>query len=121
MPILENNQIRVLYLHIPKTGGTTLNNWLGENVVRSFYSGSAPSGFRVTPQHLPLGDFSVLFGEDWFDWKFAVIRNPYDRLESEYFYLTHNAHKRTGRRPHFSTWVVNNVAGYSRVPMSVGS
>ena len=116
MPILENNGKRVLYLHIPKTGGTTINNWLGSVVRRSFYSGSTPQGFKVTPQHLPLGDFRVLFDDDYFDWKFAIVRNPYDRLESEFFYLTHNAFKRSGRRPDFSTWVVNNLDGFRRNP-----
>ncbi len=114
MPILENAGRRVLYLHIPKTGGTTINNWLGSVVRRSFYSGSPPQGFKVTPQHLPLGDFRVLFDDDYFHWKFAVIRNPYDRLESEFFYLTHNAMRRTSRRPDFSTWVINNLDGYRR-------
>lgn len=116
MPIFENNGRRFLYLHIPKTGGTTINNWLGGVVRRSFYAGSPPQGFKVTPQHLPLADFRVLFGDDHFEWKFAFVRDPYDRLESEYFYLTHNVHKRTTRRPHFSTWVVNNLDGFRRNP-----
>jgi len=116
MPIIENEGVRVLFLHIPKTGGTTLNNWLGTTTKRSFYSGSPPTAFKVTPQHLPLGDIRVLFDDDWFDWRFAIIRNPYDRLESEFFYLTHNAHRRTGRRPDFSAWLINNIAAYKRNP-----
>ncbi len=116
MPILENNNTRVLYLHIPKTGGTTINNWLGASVSRSFYSGSAPTAFKITPQHLCVGDFRVLFADDWFDWRFTIVRNPYDRMESEFFYLTHNAHRRTSRRPDFSTWVINNISAYKRNP-----
>lgn len=116
MPIIVHNNHHYLYLHIPKTGGTTINHWLGSVSTRLFYSGSPPSAFKVTPQHLPLGDFRVLFPDDWFKWKFAIVRNPYDRMESEYFYLTHNFHKRTGRRPHFSTWVVNNLDNLGRNP-----
>lgn len=64
---------RAIFVHIPKTGGSSIRELLG----------------------LPIGDYShptakeyeKAFPEEWGRfYKFAVVRNPWDRFVSAYFY-----------------------------------
>jgi hypothetical protein len=61
MPIFEQGATKILFLHIPKTGGTSIENMLKKHVDMSFYSPVPPSGLKITPQHLQMNDFRILF------------------------------------------------------------
>lgn len=92
MPIFSRNGENVLFVHIPKTGGTTI-----EYLVRDagwelsfFYDGSgAYSRFPLvpcTPQHMHLEAL-----DRYVDWSkisraFTVVRNPVTRFVSEFFF-----------------------------------
>ena len=74
-------QRRCIYVHVPKTGGTSVKKLL--------CPGKSPS-------HTTLHYFSLLFTGPEFRsfFKFAFVRNPWDRLLSAYRFL-----KRGGRGP----------------------
>lgn len=65
----------ILFIHIPKTGGTSIGNWLGN------YCG----GRRTSDKHCTY--------EEWVQENhrpkeyFTVVRNPYARFLSFYFYM----------------------------------
>jgi hypothetical protein len=88
---------KCLFIHIPKTGGNSIQNILNtfsEDDIVTFehhqdgierfevrnkeYNITKHSAYTDYQQQLKLSDFSLLF-------KFAVIRNPWDRLISYYF------------------------------------
>jgi len=106
MPIFNINNKRVLFIHIPKTGGTSIENWLSNFGEMQFYQPGIPTFMKCTPQHLTLNDCNVLFSEGFFDIIFAIVRNPYHRLLSEYFFRTADQLKTFKRRVDFSDWLV---------------
>ncbi|VVT34310.1 sulfotransferase family 2 domain-containing protein [Rhizobium sp. EC-SD404] len=106
MPFIEYNEKRVLFIHIPKTGGTTVEGWLGGLSHLHFHSVGVPAFSKCTPQHYRMQDFRALFGDQFFDFSFCFVRNPYDRLESEF--RMQATIQKTGfwrRHSSFSTWL----------------
>lgn len=84
MPILNHQNTSLLYLHVPKTGGGTIEAWLRTLGPLQFHSVGVPTALRCTPQHLRMADFNALFGTGFFDHVVMTVRNPYDRIASEY-------------------------------------
>ena len=66
---------KTLFIHVPKAGGTSIQQWLFNNC-----NGKSAKG--TYGKHCP---HSLIKEEkDWFS--FGVVRNPWDRLVSAYFY-----------------------------------
>lgn len=65
----------LIFVHVPKTGGTSIAKWLVTNC-------NGVKGRRV---HSPLNSLKTEFNQDAFS--FAVVRNPWDRMLSYYFYI----------------------------------
>ena len=88
MPFFSNKNYKILFIHIPKTGGTTIEDFLCDSFKISFHTIGVPSALKITPQHLQIKDIELLFnGKEW-DYAFSVVRSPYERLKSEFFYRT---------------------------------
>ncbi len=93
MPYFKNNDINLLFIHIPKTGGTTIEEYLypkyniPKNVKSLWLHGPL---FNHSYQHCSYNeimDNKKKLGIDEKNLKiFAVVRNPYTRLISELFY-----------------------------------
>lgn len=110
MPFIECNGMRVLFIHIPKTGGTTVESWLRSLAPLRFHSVGLPPASRCTPQHYRMQDLRDLLGPDYFDYAFTLVRNPYDRIASEY--RMHAAIRGQGfwkAWPSFSLWLEENI------------
>jgi hypothetical protein len=84
MPFVQIGTTRLLYLHVPKTGGGTIEAWLKSLAPLRFHTVGVPVALRCTPQHLRMSDFRALFGDGFFDHAVMTVRNPYDRIASEY-------------------------------------
>lgn len=117
MPFVELGQRKLLFVHIPKTGGTALTEWLGGFGPVHLHSNGKPMGALTTPQHLRWADIACFFAKGYFDHRFTVVRNPYDRIESEYRYRQAPA----GRSSHqsverFSTWLERHIKQAGAVP-----
>ncbi len=73
--------VKPIFIHVPKTGGSTIGAMFGEHIVRH--------------RHLPA--FTVrdkVSDEEWTVWRFGFVRNPWDRVASWYWSLE------VGRRDH---------------------
>jgi len=111
MPLYLNNKRNVLFIHIPKTGGTTIENWLYKtgDFKQLLFSEHILKDTRVTGQHFGFETLENLIGDlntkDLY--KFAIVRNPYDRLISEFFYRVKIKDLTLGEKPekYFSSWV----------------
>jgi hypothetical protein len=91
----------ILFLHIPKTGGTSIEhyfktmgyfNYSGEYLYtpwEKFMECSLKRGVRCSLQHLTFGEIiGIIPGiMNKISDVFVVVRDPYDRLISEYWYL----------------------------------
>lgn len=80
MPI--SSKYKVIFFHIPRTGGTSIAAALEMGNTGPFVSYTHSGGQHLTPQQLLTLKRSWLL--EYF--KFTFIRNPYDRLVSEYFW-----------------------------------
>ncbi|MCQ0971239.1 sulfotransferase family protein [Paracoccus sp. TK19116] len=85
MPFVElEDKRRLLFIHVPKTGGTSVEGWMRTLAPLRFHEVQIPKAMKCTPQHLRMSDFNILFGRGYFDHAFMIVRNPYDRIASEY-------------------------------------
>lgn len=111
-----------LFFHIPKTGGSSVDAWL-ESVYRGrpqFATVHGAAKTALTPQH-----YGYQYIHDNLDktnidslFKFAIVRNPYHRLESEFFYRVKLKTINLGPNPKymFSAWVCDMLNQANRTP-----
>ena len=86
MPICKIKDKLILFIHVPRTGGSTVEHYLGEVGTVFFKSTADTSLMRVTVQHLHRNDLNAIFPPHTFDYAFMFVRNPFDRLRSVYTY-----------------------------------
>ena len=70
--MLDRNR-KILFIHVPKTGGYTISQCLSAAGLRMEFEGS---------KHSPLSSYKNV--DDYY--KFAFVRNPFDMLVSRYFH-----------------------------------
>ena len=78
-------------MHIPKCGGTSFSNLL---LKRNWKEHLAIRGIRIkdlkylkcSPQHYHSEILNQLFNLKEFDKKIAIVRDPFNRLKSEYYW-----------------------------------
>lgn len=104
MPYLKEHNL--LFIHIPKTGGTAIERALGIKAANRpdlFISKEKQviGGIKTVPQHFTPNILRVRLGEDIYEnsLKFTVVRNPYTRVLSEYFYRN-----KSGNMNKFPKW-----------------
>ena len=104
MPYIEKHNL--LFIHIPKTGGVAIERALGikaANEPKKLISkqGELIEGIRTVPQHFTPDILRERLGEDVYEStiKFTVVRNPYTRVLSEYFYRN-----KSGNMKKFPKW-----------------
>lgn len=78
-----NDDLKAVFLHVPKTGGTAVRRMLGINQFSSEDPALIPS-----PQHLTCALLRLAIGPQKYDryFKFTFVRNPWSRLVSDYFW-----------------------------------
>ena len=87
MPIFTFDNLKLLFIHIPKTGGTSVEESVSGYCKTSLLLHRVPDFLKNSPQHLTASNLKEIgFGPSLFDYSFAIVRNPYRRIESEYFY-----------------------------------
>jgi len=127
MPLVSAGGRRLFFAHVPKTGGSSLEDYLAERFgplawldryweLRWKDGGCREAGLRVSPQHLAAEDaLRLLPGPS--DWSFALVRDPVARIVSEYRFQA----RAPGRRRRlaelgFSSWLRSVVALARREP-----
>ena len=81
----------IMFVHIPKTGGTSIGDWMVNNVGGEYYLhkhfGGQHADLRLIKKLMRIKPLN--FDETYM---FTVVRNPWDRLLSGHLYF-----KRTGK------------------------
>lgn len=85
---------KCIFVHIPKAGGVSLSKSLFNNL-----------GYG----HLYIKNYKYIFNYNEFNnyFKFSIVRNPWDRLVSAYFFL-----KAGGFHDIDKKWYINNLSKY---------
>lgn len=116
MPVLTVRNKRILYIHVPKTGGTSV-----ERLLESYGAGISmyhplSAGFPCPPQHFHGDLLKRIFGmtgmqdgrEHDFDFVFMTVRHPISRLRSEYRYQrTRSRAGKAGPRKPKKLWLTS--------------
>ena len=124
MPVFVRDDIRLLYVHVPKTGGTSIERFFEQNGFAAFYSdpgGKSPlfPTMKCSPQHLHAEPLRAIFNTTAFKYSFMTVRNPVDRLVSEYVMRATEYRRRpAGDRPFddIDTWVEKTLSAYPDNP-----
>lgn len=79
---------KCIFVHVPKTGGTTIENHLGmTGKVRDLDMRIQYNGINAAWRHLPAITLREIYPEIYESYyKFSFVRNPYDRVVSEYLW-----------------------------------
>jgi hypothetical protein len=104
MPYFKNENINVLFIHIPKTGGTSVDNYFSfkYNIKLNMNSLHVTTLnkkiiinkntiFYNSPQHLSYQ--MIMKNKDFFKIDtnnlniFTIVRNPYERIISDLFFF----------------------------------
>jgi hypothetical protein len=88
MPIYSKNGENFLFIHIPKTGGTTIEAVFREAGFEEYFRTKPRTPLnrvaRCTPQHFHAKMLASIFRLGKFRGIFTVVRNPYARMQSEF-------------------------------------
>lgn len=84
MPFYTKNNKTIFFSHIPKTGGSSVDRYLGQHKYnRTFFGGSNEKSL----QHRHTKDKDLIEEKTKYNiiYEFTVFRNPLERLLSEFF------------------------------------
>lgn len=117
MPFIQFQKRNILFVHIPKTAGSSVESWLGQHGKQHLFSVGKPPSLNCTPQHLRYWDMRQLFDPSFFDYAFTIVRNPFDRLESEYrMRMIVQAEQLVGKHTDFPIWLNAQLDAFERNP-----
>tara|TARA_B100000085_G_C18525335_1_gene505547 strand:+ start:533 stop:1153 length:621 start_codon:yes stop_codon:yes gene_type:complete len=113
-----NHKHKFIFVHINKTGGTSIESIL-KKLSRDWFAVNfnyVLNG-RFTPKHHLIKEYRKLADKrhgfkNYF--KFTIVRNPWDRLLSNYFFRKKTIHDKLIQNLSFKEWVLNyKTDGYS--------
>jgi hypothetical protein len=111
MPLYERNGKIILFVHIPKTGGGTIEKCLRDAGAREALRSNNRTDFtELSPQHLHAAIYKHYVPSTFYDYGFAVVRHPLDRFLSEYKWRKHLT--KLPEFPDFEKWATRRLRHY---------
>lgn len=89
MPVFLKDHFRILFIHVPKTGGTAIEFFFEKNgfdvsfIDRGGRNSIVPV-MKCSPQHMHAAMLREIFHLRGFSYRFMTVRHPVARLVSEY-------------------------------------
>lgn len=114
MPLYSYNDRTILLVHIPKTGGSSIEEMLVEAGAKQALKFHKRLGYAAcTPQHMHWEILCRWVPKNFYNFSLAIVRNPFDRLASEYAWRTHISNDPA---PEFNTWMRDTLNRYKKNP-----
>lgn len=86
MPVYTINGKNILFIHIPKTGGSAIGAELAKAGQAHFEDAIAFGNKIIRPKHAHAAILEAVFDPSMFDLVFTVVREPVARMISEFRY-----------------------------------
>lgn len=87
MPVFNKGNKQLIFLHIPKTGGQSINKEFAKNDWQVDFLEKRAAFTKITPQHLTYSELDKIF-EIKNNLNFTVVREPWERFVSEFVWQT---------------------------------
>jgi len=84
MPLARIGDVVLFFVHIPKTGGSSIEAYLRAKGALALEGSRRYGWSRTTPQHLHREIYAEWVPPEFYDHGFAVLRDPKARLMSEF-------------------------------------
>lgn len=117
MPLIDYGGRRVVFVHVPKAAGTSVEEWMGGLAPLHFRSRGIPACSKVTPQHYTWSDLINFVPPETVDYAFVILRNPFERMASAYkmrWLMAQDGH--LGEIAPFSSWLETATERYKTNP-----
>jgi hypothetical protein len=114
MPLYRNGPKMVLFVHIPKTGGSTVEEVLkaaGGLQALKYHKRLGYS--NSTPQHMHWDVLGHWIPKAFYDVAFCTVRAPFARLVSEYRWRRSLSQKPV---PAFDDWIIQSFESWTKNP-----
>lgn len=118
MPTFHKEGQTILYVHVPKTGGTSIELFFENQGFQTEYldRSSGPQSLnevrKCSPQHMHGTTLAKIFDLSKFSYIFMTIRNPFTRIQSEYRMLRHG----NLAGPEINAWIESVLIKYETNP-----
>lgn len=110
MTLLRNGSKLINFVHIPKTGGSSIEFALRQaGAKRALHYHKKLNYVACNLQHMHAALYDIFIPEDFYDYGFCVTRHPFDRLLSEYKWR----HGLGDAKKPFDVWVQNVIKAYA--------
>jgi hypothetical protein len=118
MPVLHINGRLVLFIHVPKTGGSSIERGLAQLGPLVLVGAAASRDLPCSPSHFHAPLLKAVMPVERVDYSFMFVRHPLDRMVSAYRYNTRKP-RRWQSRLNFSSWLrvmtaMRSVRSYHR-------
>ncbi|WEV77646.1 sulfotransferase family 2 domain-containing protein [Janibacter cremeus] len=121
MPVFRQGERKFLFIHIPKTGGSSIERAFADAGWDTLYRDGRVGRRswndirRCTPQHMHREMLEALFRIERFDGVFTVVRDPMARIKSEYLWRHRTAEFSIDGRS-VEKWTAGSFARYAKDP-----
>jgi hypothetical protein len=108
MPVFTKNAIKVLYVHVPRTAGSSVQKYFETNGYEvSYFDEGARNLYKglCASQHIEAKLILEEFDLSEFQYIFSVFRDPVERLVSEYKWRCSEGGERYPDFPYWVEWI----------------
>jgi hypothetical protein len=118
MPVYSIAQHNVLFIHIPKTAGSAIDEQLSLHGPSVFSQNIGSNCNILNPRHQPAECLQNTFFPSMLDYSFTVVRHPIAKLISEYRYQRRKRglHLSRLRFAGFDLWLQNALSRVEKDP-----